>query len=253
MYLRRRREALGLTQEEVAVAAVTTLSSLRKWEAGLRNPSPESLAAWCRALDLPDWLQRKVASLVLADLDTLQVGTWPATLSDDDLDHLEMTTAPAYYIGFPNLDILAANDAARRGVPSLVPADPSSDRPTNLVEWIMTQPARDLLANWENVATRLVFLLRVMGPGLVSQQRLDEIFNFGYAQAPREFTRFFRTDLTKAQTSDDLVLVRNPHTGEADQYTYRFLRPVQTMRPYEQLQLAKRRKPHALNDNTASM
>ncbi|MCU1644947.1 MAG: family transcriptional regulator [Nocardia sp.] len=243
MYLRRQREALGLTQEELAVAALTTVSSLRKWEAGLRNPSPESLVAWCRALDLPDWLQRKVTSLVLADLDTLQVGTWPPAISDDDLDHLEMVTAPAYYLSFPNLDILAANNAARRAVPSLIPAEPTSSRPTNLVEWVMTRPARDLLANWEAAATRLVFLLRVMGPGLVSQQRLDEIFNFCYAQSPRDFTRFFHTDLTKEQTSADLVLVRNPHTGANDQYTYRFLRPVQTMRPYEQLQLVRRRKP----------
>ncbi|MCM6771982.1 helix-turn-helix domain-containing protein [Nocardia sp. CDC159] len=243
VYLRRRREALGLTQEEVALAASTTLSSLRKWEAGQRNPGADSLVAWCRALDLPDWMLRKVTSLVLNGIDTLQVGTWPPTISTDDLDHLETIANPAYYFSYPHLDVLAANALARRMVPSLAPADHRSPRPRNLVEWVMTEPARELLVNWETVAIRLIFLLRVMGPGLVSQQRLDEIFTFCHTQSPREFTRFFATELTKAETNDDVVLLRHPITGDTVQCTYRFLRPVQPMRPYEQFQLARRSRP----------
>ncbi|RDI69246.1 helix-turn-helix protein [Nocardia pseudobrasiliensis] len=243
VYLRRRREALGLTQEEVALAATTTLSSLRKWEAGQRNPGTESLVAWCHALDLPDWMLRKVTSLVLNGIDTLQVGTWPPTVNNDDLDHLETIINPAYYFSFPHLDVLAANRLAQRLVPSLAPADPAAARPTNLVEWIMTRPARDLLVNWQAVATRLVYLLRVTGPGLVPQQRLDEIFNFCYSQAPKDFVRFFAAELTKAETNDDVVLLRNPITGEIVQCTYRFLRPVQPMRPYEQFQVARRSNP----------
>ncbi|MFI5782893.1 helix-turn-helix domain-containing protein [Nocardia sp. NPDC051570] len=243
VYLRRRREALELTQEEVALAASTTLSSLRKWEAGQRNPGTESLVAWCHALDLPDWMLRKVASLALNDIDTLRVGTWPPTVNDDDLDHLEMIANPAYYFSFPHLDVLAANGIARRVVPTLAPADHDSPRPTNLVEWVMTKPAQDLLVNWQAVATRLIYLLRVMGPGLVPQQRLDEIFNYCYSQSPKAFTRFFATELTKAETNDDVVLLRNPMTGAVIQCTYRFLRPVQPMRPYEQFQVARRSRP----------
>ncbi|MQY27233.1 hypothetical protein [Nocardia aurantia] len=78
-----------------------------------------------------------------------------------------------------------------------------------------------------------------MGPGLMTQQRLDEIFNSCYTQSPRHFTRFFATDLTKAEAEDDTVLVRNPHTGNTEQYTYRFSQPVQPIRPYEQLQIAR--------------
>ncbi|WP_084525106.1 helix-turn-helix domain-containing protein [Nocardia vaccinii] len=239
-YLRRRREALGLTQDEVALAATTTVSSLRKWEAGLRNPSIESLAAWCSALDLPDWMLRKITSLALNGLDHLGIEPQPPTLGNDELDHLETVTAPAYYLIFPHLDILAANYTARRLVPSLVPATPGSSRPTNLVEWVMTTPAREILVDWQTIATQLVYLLRVMGPGLVPQQRLDEIFNFCHSQAPREFTRFFSTELTKAETNNTLIRVRNTITGAIEQHTYQFLHPVQPRRAYEQLQIVKR-------------
>lgn len=243
VYLRQRREALGLTRDHVAHAAATTLSSLRKWESGERHPGTDSLVAWCRALDLPNWMLRKVTSLALDGMGTLQVGTWPPTINDDDLDHLETVADAAYYVSFPHLDVLAANSTARRLVPSLVPAERGSLRPVNIVEWIMTQPARDLIADWHTIATRLVYLLRVMGPGLVPQQRLDEIFNYCYSQSPRDFLRFFGTELTKAETDNDVIALSNPATGTIEQYTYRSLRPVQPMRPYEQLQIVKRSRP----------
>lgn len=242
VYLRRRREALGITQEEIATAASTTTSSLRKWEAGLRNPSLEALDAWCRALDTPDWLLRKVTSLLLNGLDILQAPTPTMTIDADDLDHLEIVASPAYFVSFPHLDVLAANATAQRLIPSLVPTQPGSGRPANLVEWIMSDPARELLLNWETVATRFVFLLRTMGPGLVPPERLNEIFNACYAQAPKEFTRFFCTDLNKSGSESDAMLVRNPATGAIEHYTYRFQRSVQPIRPYEQLQLVPRRR-----------
>ncbi|MCU1646128.1 MAG: hypothetical protein JWN03_6403 [Nocardia sp.] len=191
-----------------------------------------------------------MTSLVLNGMDTLAVGTWPPTFSNDDLDHLEMVAGPAYYYSFPHLDVLAANTIARQTIPSLLPADLGSPRPTNFVEWIMTKPARDLIANWQTVATRLVYLLRVMGPGLVSQHRLDEIFNFCYSQSPHDFTLFFDTELTKAEMNDDVVLLRNPSTDAIEQCTYRYLRPVQPMRPYEQFQMAKRSRPQETIDQT---
>ncbi|WP_246023553.1 hypothetical protein [Nocardia yunnanensis] len=100
------------------------------------------------------------------------MNTLPPVISDDDLDHLEMIASPAYYLGFPDMDVLAANSAARELTPCLVPAEPGS-RPTNVVEWIMTKPARDNIVNWQAVAARTVHMLRVMGPGLVPQERLE--------------------------------------------------------------------------------
>ncbi|GGL45873.1 hypothetical protein GCM10011588_70800 [Nocardia jinanensis] len=76
-YMRSRREILGLTQDEVAHAASITVSTLRKWEAGLRNPSLDNLRVWCQVLDLPVWMLRKVVSLVLGEMDSLNAGTWP--------------------------------------------------------------------------------------------------------------------------------------------------------------------------------
>lgn len=219
------------------------MSSLRKWEAGLRNPSIEALIAWCRALDLPDWTVRKVMSIVFDGIDTLRAGSWPPAISEDDRDHLESFRSPAYYLSFPQLDVLAANSAALQWVPSLAPAESSSPRPTNIVEWIMSADARELIENWETAATRLVYLLRVMGPGLVSQHRMDEILNAAYAQSPKHFTRIFCSVPSKDAMNDDLVVLRNPVTGEHVQYTYRLSRSSQPLRPYEQLQLARRSKP----------
>ncbi|GAB2547635.1 helix-turn-helix domain-containing protein [Nocardia heshunensis] len=238
VYLRRRREALGLTQEEVASAASTTLSSLRKWEAGLRNPSVEGLAAWCRVLNPPDWMLRKITSLALGGLDNLRAEMSPPVVGADDLDHLEAFSGPAYYLGFPQLDVLAANTAARQLVPGLIPADVGADRPANVVEWIMTESARELVVNWKDTAIRAIHALRVMGPGTVPQSRLDEIFNSCYSQSPVEFKRFFTTDPAETPDSDDLI-IRNPLSGNVERYTYRTLRPMGPMRPYELVQLAR--------------
>ncbi|MGW0251173.1 MmyB family transcriptional regulator [Nocardia goodfellowii] len=177
----------------------------------------------------------------MSGMDALQTGSSPSVITDDDLDHLEGFNGPAYYFSFPQMDVLAANGVARQWVPSLVPADPSLPRPVNMVEWIMSPHARELITNWEAVAARVVYLLRVMGPGLVSQQRLDEIFNTCYAQSPKDFTRAFCTEPSKADMNNDVVIIRNPATGLVEQFTYRFLRPVQPIRPYEQLQIIKRR------------
>ncbi|AYF78539.1 hypothetical protein D7D52_37270 [Nocardia yunnanensis] len=107
----------------------------------------------------------------------------------------------------------------------------------------MTKPARDNIVNWQAVAARAVHMLRVMGPGLVPQERLDDIFNACHAQQPRIFTRLFTAELTKAEAEDDSILIRNPLSGTIDRYTYRSLRPMQPLRPYEQLQLVKRTRP----------
>ncbi|MEV0766120.1 helix-turn-helix domain-containing protein [Nocardia sp. NPDC050435] len=246
IYLRRRREALGISQEALALAAATTVSSLRKWEAGLRNPSIEGLIAWCRALDLPDWTVRKVISIVFDGIDTLQAGSWPPAISEDDRDHLDDFRSPAYYLSFPQLDVLAANRAALRWVPSLAPAQISAPRPSNIVEWIMSADARTRIGNWETVATRLVYLLRVMGPGIVPQHRMDEIFNTAYALAPKHFTRIFCASPSKTVMNDDLVLLRDPLTNQHVQYTYRLSRPNQPLRPHEQLNLVRRSNPVGL-------
>lgn len=240
-YMRSRREILGLTQDDVAHKASITVSTLRKWEAGLRNPSIENLRVWCQVLDLPSWMLRKVVSLVLGDMDSLKFGTWPPTLSDSDLDHLELIAGPAYYYSFPHYDLLAANSIARATLPSLVP-DLRSPRPTNLVEWLMTTTAKNLIANWEDCATRLVYMLRIVGPGIVPRQRLDEIFNTCNARAPKEFPRLFTKNPSRQAIASDIILLRNPETGVIEEFTYRSLRPRQPIHHYAQLQLAKRTK-----------
>ncbi|MFE3256280.1 helix-turn-helix domain-containing protein [Nocardia sp. NPDC059229] len=242
-YLRRQREALGLTQEEVALAASTTLSSLRKWEAGLRKPSTEGLAAWCRALNPPDWMLRKIMSLALGDLDTLRTEPWPRTIGREDLAHLESFSGPAFFIRFPDLDVVAANGPARQLIPSLTPADLGPARPVNLAEWIMTDAARELLVDWRDVAVRVIHSLRVMGPGIVPQQRLDEIFNACYSRSPKDFKRFFATDPVGDEQDGDALLVRNLEQGTVDRYTYRSLRPTQPMCPYDVVHLIRSTAP----------
>ncbi|GGL45878.1 hypothetical protein GCM10011588_70810 [Nocardia jinanensis] len=106
----------------------------------------------------------------------------------------------------------------------------------------MTPTAKNMIANWEDCATRLVYMLRIVGPGIVPRQRLDEIFNTCYARAPKDFPRLFTKNPSRQTIASDIVLLRNPKTGTIEELTYRSLRPREPIHPYALIQLAKRTK-----------
>ncbi|MEV6767460.1 helix-turn-helix domain-containing protein [Nocardia sp. NPDC051030] len=220
LYLRYRREALGLTQEEAARRMFVSLSLYRKFETGERPMSPSRLEDWCAAVDVPVWMLQKMVSLAVPKLSRVAVGTWPPTLREEDLDHLESLAVPAFFHRFPEYEILAANQAAREAFPWLLPAEPGAKRPVNVIEQMMTVDiAREVLVNWEEIVHRLLTILRVMSPGIVAPERIAEIVET--CRVNPEFERLWTTDISEAQFNNSLVTVRDPATGGTFDVTMR--------------------------------
>ncbi|OJF82848.1 helix-turn-helix domain-containing protein [Nocardia seriolae] len=220
MYLRHRREAQGLTQEETARRMFVSVSLYRKLENGERTVSADRLEDWCAAMDVPVWMLEKVVSLTLPRVSTFARGTWPPQLREEDLEHLEALPYPAYFHRFPEYEVLAANRAASGEFPWLAPASPDAERPVNVIEQFMTVPeARELLVNWDTIVHRLVFGLRYMSPGVVAPERLAQIIET--CSVNPEFARMWNTPMEEDLFNDSLVLVRNPQTAETMRLTMR--------------------------------
>ncbi|MFE3259510.1 helix-turn-helix domain-containing protein [Nocardia sp. NPDC059091] len=221
MYMRFRRETLGITQEEAARRMFISVSLYRKLENGERSMSADRLGDWCAAMDAPMWLLEKMVSLAMPKASRLAVGTWPPDLRPEDLEHLEALPVPAFFHRFPEQEVLAANRIALEGFPWLAPASPDAERPVNVIEQFMTIPeARELIVNWESVVRRLLFGLRVMSPGLVEPARLEQILET--CRTNPEFERLWAAPMSEELFNDSLVMVRNPMTGERMSFTMRF-------------------------------
>ncbi|MFJ4652646.1 helix-turn-helix domain-containing protein [Nocardia sp. NPDC088792] len=244
-YMRLRREGLGLTQEEVAARMFISLSLYRKLESGDRPPSGSRLEDWCRAVEAPRWLLKKLVSLALPDIghSTIVVGEWPPNLREEDLEHLEAIPLPAYFHRFPEMEVLAANSIAGMAFPWLAPAAPDADRPTNVIEQMMTVPiAREVLINWEAIVHRMVFSLRTMGPGVVKPERLAQIIET--CSTNPEFEWMWNTDLSEDEFNDSLVLAKNPETGGRMAFTMRSYNAMHPYNcPYQLFMLTPRRDP----------
>ncbi|WP_067533652.1 helix-turn-helix domain-containing protein [Nocardia crassostreae] len=119
MYMRYRRESLGMTQEEVARGMFVSVSLYRKLESGERPVTVDRLEDWCAVVNAPVWMLHKMVSLAVPKLSSLAVGVWPPRLSQEDLDHIECFPFPAYFHRFPEYEILAANSVAREMIPWL--------------------------------------------------------------------------------------------------------------------------------------
>ncbi|AYF72933.1 XRE family transcriptional regulator [Nocardia yunnanensis] len=224
LYMRYRREVLGITQEEAARRMYISVSLYRKLENGERAMSAERLEDWCAAMDAPLWLLEKMISLAMPKVSRLAIGAWPPQLRQEDLDHLEALPFPAYFHSFPELDVLGANAAARAAFPWLIPASPDADRPVNLIEQFLTVPAvREIVVNWETVVRRVLFTLRVMSPGVVAPERLAQIVDTCRANA--DFDRLWFSGMSEELFNDSLVLVRHPVTGDRMAFTIRSYNP----------------------------
>ncbi|GAB2504587.1 hypothetical protein GCM10027167_00320 [Nocardia heshunensis] len=212
LFMRYRRESLGLTQEEVARRMFVSVSLYRKLESGERPMSTDRLADWSVAMEAPEWLLRKMVSVALPKLTSVEAGVWPPALRAEDIEHLESFPFPAFYHRVPEYEVLAANEAARQVFPWLLPTAEDADRPTNVIVQMMTTPiAREVLINWELIVHRLLFVLRVNAPGSVAPERLAQIVDA--CRSNPDFERFWNTDMREEDWNDSLVRVRDPKTG----------------------------------------
>ncbi|WP_433591822.1 helix-turn-helix domain-containing protein [Nocardia sp. CA-145437] len=224
MYLRYRRETLGITQEEIARRMFVSLSLYRKLESGERALTPERLEDWCVATEAPMWMLEKMVTLAVPKIMTIARGAWPPELRQEDLDHLRALQYPAYFHRFPEYEVLAANEAATAAFPWLAPAGAGAGRPVNVIEQMLTVPEmRELLVNWDTIAHRLVFGLRVLSPGIIAPERLAQIIET--CSVNPEFERMWNTPMEEYVFNDSLVQVRHPESGEIMSLTMRSYNP----------------------------
>ncbi|MGW4531238.1 MmyB family transcriptional regulator [Nocardia sp. NPDC004340] len=224
MYLRYRRETLGITQEEIARRMYVSLSLYRKLESGERALTPERLEDWCVAAEAPMWMLDKMVTLAVPKIMTIARGAWPPELRQEDLDHLHGLQFPAYFHRFPEYEVLAANEAATAAFPWLAPAGTDAERPVNVIEQMLTVPEmRELLVNWDTIVHRLVFGLRVLSPGIIAPERLAQIIET--CGVNPEFERMWNTPMEEWLFNDSLVQVRHPASGEIMSLTMRSYNP----------------------------
>ncbi|MGW4354896.1 MmyB family transcriptional regulator [Nocardia sp. NPDC004582] len=240
MYMRYRRETLGITQEEIARRMYISLSLYRKLESGERALSPKRLEDWCAATEAPLWMLEKMVTHAVPKIMTIARGTWPPALRQEDLDHLHAIPYPAYFHRFPEYEVLAANAAATGAFPWLAPAGYDADRPVNVIEQMLTVPEmRELLVNWDTIVHRLVFGLRVLSPGIIAPERLAQIIET--CSVNPEFERMWNTPMEERLFNDSLVQVRLPESGEIMSLTMRSYNPSLTRdRSYQLFMLTPR-------------
>ncbi|GAB3209767.1 helix-turn-helix domain-containing protein [Nocardia tengchongensis] len=242
MYMRHRRETLGLTQEDTARRMFVSVSLYRKLESGERAMTAERLEDWCAAVDAPSWMLEKMVSLTMPKISTVTRGVWPPMLRREDIEHLNALPFPAYYHRFPEYEVLAANPVANGMFPWLAPAAPNTERPVNVIEQMMTVPeARELLVNWNTIVHRLVYSLRVFSPGVVAPERLAQIIET--CSVNPEFERMWNTSMDEDLYNDSLMLVRNPESAEPVALTMRAYNPYHPQECAYQLFMLTPRAP----------
>lgn len=240
-FMKARRTAVRMSQADVAAQLFVSTPAYSGYETGRRTPDAATLARWCDAVQIPDYLLRKLLSFTAAGMYRLDVGQWPPTVDIDDLDHLEYFSVPAFFHGMPECNVLAANKTALRWFPWLAPAEVGSDRPTNIIEQMMTDPrAQESIGNLDEIVHRMIFSLRVMAPGVVSESRVREIIET--CSVNPKFARFWTTDMTREEMTRDLVTLKDPDTGIWGPHTMRCYQSMYPDRPYELYIMTPRRK-----------
>ncbi|MFI5501583.1 helix-turn-helix domain-containing protein [Nocardia asteroides] len=202
-YLRERRESAGLTRAALSAAAGISPGLIQKIEQGTRTPTLEALTALCEALTVPEVMRDHLISLSVTNrYDPVSA---PLVRTADQV-LLDGITHPASLQMHPTFDVVATNAAWRLLFPGL-------ETGISMLEWMLLDPrAKSVLVDWAEQVHLCVYGFRVMGPGLASRQRIDDIVE-ACAQAP-EWTKFWTTDPPAPHSLDDpLMFCRDPLTG----------------------------------------
>ncbi|MFC4125574.1 helix-turn-helix domain-containing protein [Nocardia rhizosphaerae] len=202
-YLRERRESAGMTRAALSAAAGISPGLIQKIEQGTRAPTLEALTALFDALTVPEVMRDHLISLAISS--RYDPGAGPLVRPADRV-LLDGITHPASLQMHPTFDVVATNAAWRSLFPGL-------DTGMSMLEWMLLDPrARIALIDWEQQVHMCVYGFRIMGPGLATEQRIDEIVDT-CARAP-EWAKFWTTDPAAPTTIDDPVMhFRDPRTG----------------------------------------
>ncbi|MFB7722445.1 helix-turn-helix domain-containing protein [Nocardia sp. NPDC056100] len=237
VFVRARRDALGMTQAQLAGTTGWSKSAIEKVEAGTLVPSLEFAGALFDALWIPYlFRERIIASLYPGTLDRI-LGRTVAKPDAEDLDDLERFPYPAAYLMLPEGDMVGLNAAWRAAFPETV-AKP------NLFTYLYTEPAAArVLLDWESLTHGFTYGLRMMGPIVLSEDTIAEIidrcrvhpdFDRMYATDPDVHTAL-RTELRIADPATGVIRrvrlrIDKPHLPHSPWLTYRLV-PIEESGP----------------------
>ncbi|MER7986926.1 helix-turn-helix transcriptional regulator [Streptomyces noursei] len=209
-----RRRTAGLRREEVAILAGVSIEYYRRLEQGKQQrPSPAVLEAIARVLKLTDDEHRYLAELgrgrTLAPGDGGRRGRAARTVRDEVRRMVDIAHPYPACVLSRSSDLLAANQAALRLFPGIEDW-PESER--NTARYAFVHPgARELYANWDDVAHGVVAHLRaavVVHPGAPD---LWEVVG-ELAEQSTEFAALWRRYDVRARTNGRKVY-RHPTAG----------------------------------------
>ncbi|MGW7575571.1 helix-turn-helix transcriptional regulator [Streptomyces sp. NPDC054765] len=167
-----RRRTAGLRREEVAILAGVSIEYYRRLEQGKQQrPSPPVLEAIARVLKLTDDEHRYLAELgrgraLVSAAEGRRPGRASRTVRNEVRRMLDITRPYPACVLSRSSDLLAANRAALLLFPGI---EDWSERERNTARYAFIHPgARELYANWDDVAHGVVAHLRaavVVHPG----------------------------------------------------------------------------------------
>ncbi|WP_348529081.1 helix-turn-helix domain-containing protein [Nocardia brasiliensis] len=217
-YLREVRERKGVSRAQLAARGFMSASLIEKWELEGRVPTPEKLAAWFDALEVPFLYRKKIISLCQPEAYLLDAPC-PAMTAEDER-HLERHLDPAFYLLSSTWDLIGANAMFGNYFPGLAHAPASADRPANFLEWLMVDPrARLAVRNWYPRAHVCLSEFRIESPGVVAADRIEEIVEV-CREAP-EFEQMWATDPSDDQIADPTFTLWDKQRGVWGGYVMR--------------------------------
>ncbi|MFC4375458.1 helix-turn-helix domain-containing protein [Nocardia halotolerans] len=211
-YLRERRESAGLTRAALSRVAGISPALIQKIEQGTRAPTLESLTALFDALEVPDLFRGHIVTLSLAHRYGTPAPVRAPVVPEPDRRLVEGLSCPASLQQYPTFDVLAVNAAWERRFPGLVVG-------TTVLEWLLLDPlSRRVVVDWERHAHLSVYGFRVISPGVVPQERIDELTAI-LSRAP-EWERFWGTEPPPPHELDaPELLLADAETGVAAKMT----------------------------------
>ncbi|MET8654498.1 helix-turn-helix domain-containing protein [Nocardia aurea] len=204
-YLRERREAAGLTRANLSRRAGLSVGLIQKIEQGSRPATLDALAPLFEVLEVPPPMRDHIIGLSLPPRMNSSLSSDADAVNPADLAVLNGFTYPACFQSQPTFDMLAVNQAWTRWFPGLEPG-------VNIIEWSMLDPtARRILPQWRRQTHLLVYVLRMMGPGLVPDERIEQIAR-ACAAAP-EWEELWSTEVAPQDIPRPTILINDPDTG----------------------------------------
>ncbi|MFI9506980.1 helix-turn-helix domain-containing protein [Nocardia sp. NPDC052566] len=223
-YIRERREASGLTRQQLADRTKLSLSLIEKVELGSREPTINALGHLFDALLVPIPYRKHVLTLTMPNMFENSMGPGPGVPTPDDITDLESLGHPACLQKMPSYDLVAVNAAFARTFPGLGAG-------SNVIEWMFLDPvAKTVMTEWHKEAHLMVFAFRMLAPGLVPTSRVAEIAE--RCRAAPEWNYMWTAEVPPEHIVRDRVLIQDPVSKQIRRMIMRLYSPEFPTRPW---------------------